>query len=350
MKSLEWILSRTFIVFLFFSFGAWTQVIHTTLTGNVNAYVTTSSSNHNAVPVCTDTRGNSLLRAGMSAKVIGYGNKMAKVKFGNDAQPTSCRNKWAWVPYENIRGVNGRPAPAQTARQAQRARTEAGVCPNGNCDGRSTQSSSQTQSLANLAGILNPDGGFQPLFGAAGRTCSSFVRSNGQLGDFGRRTLAAIRAIDPDNSCFLGGGIPISDRVCPNYKHFSPQQRERYWVYHFAAMAYRETSCNPEISGDGGRSDGLFQLEFDNQLRKTNDNHGRNRGPACKPGIPWNTRELNFQFNCTASIMKLVNCRRNLDKPLGNGTRGSVAWSGLIKPSGKLGVISSELKKFPGCW
>lgn len=328
MKYIEWLLFRALLLACLFGMFAWAHPV-TQLQGNdIKAYV--AGANNVGVRACQG------LRAGMSAHILSRSANMARVKFGNDAQPPECRNKWAWVPYQYL--------PQSTWPSGYQS-TEAGTC--ANCNETRPGSGTTAEEIAAIAGgLLNPTNGFQPLPGGAARDCRQFVSPNGELGDYGRRTIAAIRAQDPGNNCFLGGQIPISRHVCPNYRNFSPRQRERFWVYTFASISHDEATCRPNVSGDGGSSDGLFQLEWSNSLRRRNDNNGRNRGPACKPGISWNTRELNFQFNCTASIIKRMLCNRNTDRPLGNGSPSTIFWSQFQRTNGD---ISNMVRRFPGC-
>lgn len=233
-----------------------------------------------------------------------------------------CAGYWAWVPKRDLQGVT--------------SRTEAQVCEN--CDvTESTSGTGIRDQIASLTGAVGSN--YIPLPGRASQgLCSQFIQPNGQLGDYGRRTLAAIQAVDPGGRCFLGGGIAWSQHVCPGYRNFSPRERERFWVYAFAAIAHDESSCNPNVSGDGGASDGLFQMEYSNWKR-------RYRGQECYPRQPINTRGLKFQFECTASIMRDINCGRS-NRPLGNGNGNTIFWSQLQSTRGD---ISRMIKSYPGC-
>jgi hypothetical protein len=252
----------------------------------------------------------------VTGAIVREGQNFDAVKFNNGP----CAGYWAWVPKRDLQGVT--------------TKTEAQVCEN--CEVTPRRQTVREQIEA-VTGALGSN--YYALPGSAGQgLCSQFVQSNGQLGDYGRRTLAAIQAVDPGGQCFLGGGIAWSQHVCPGYRSFSQRERERFWVYAFAAIAHDESSCNPNVSGDGGASDGLFQMEYSNWKR-------RFRGRECAPRTPINSRGLKFQFECTASIMRDINCGKP-NKPLGNGNGNTIFWSQLQNTNGD---VSRMIKRYPGC-
>ncbi len=332
MRLLKWLLLRALILVFTFGFFTWAGSVTRLQGTNIRAYV--PDKNNKGVRVCKG------LRAGMSAQVLSRGKTMARVKFGNDAQPPECRNRWAWVPHKYIAGGTS-PNAARPPTQDD-AITEAGRCPGGDCSPGASRPTASLEALFSqnyqpLIIVNDNDGSRQSM-----RNCDQFIKLDGSLGPFGRGTLQAIEAVDPGGRCFAGGQIPLA--VCPRYGSFSPSQRLKFWVYAFAAIAHDESGCNPAATNptDGvGGSDGMFQLEYAWWRRRDSDRNAR----FC-PHRPTNSRNLTFQFQCTASILKDVHCassKRPGGRPLG---RGMAFWTQL---QGTSRVTSRMIAAYPGC-
>src|SRR5690606_21225454 len=86
-------------------------------------------------------------------------------------------------------------------------------------------------------------------------------------------------------------------------------------AFAFASIAMVESSCNPEATnkhGTNGRADGLFQLEYSKDLRRQS---GRDK-VFCRTRIPYKTSKLDFQIECSLSIIKDVHCGSSRIRPL----------------------------------
>ncbi|MCB0408207.1 MAG: hypothetical protein KDD34_08390 [Bdellovibrionales bacterium] len=308
---------------IFFGVSAWSHERVRIARNNASAYITKNGKTYKAC---------SPLKTSNTGKLMYEGRNFYKILFDNGI----CAGKWAWVPKQDVVTSSG-------GRSGNTA-TEAETCVN--CQ---KQQGGVTKLFQGLQGVINPPNGFVPLPGSAARSCSQFVNSSGQLGDYGRRTLAAIQKIDPSGLCFVGGGIPISTQVCPGYAGFNQATREKFWVYLFGSIAHDESTCNWRAQnmkdGDGG-SDGLFQLEYANGKRgcKIPNRSACRPRPFCYPDQAHNTKELKFQFECSAAILKQINCSGKKGRVVGNG---AVFWSKLRVSDGD---ISNMIKQFPGCW
>lgn len=328
---MEWLLLRGLLFVFVFGFFAWAHPVTRLQGSNIKAFV--ADKNNRGVRVCQG------LKAGMTAHILTRASTMARVKFGNDAQPPECRNKAAWVPYEFL-PASARPGHATPP--PNQVKTEAGLCPGGDCNPGANNPTASLEALFSqnyqpLVLVPDNDGSRQSM-----RNCHQFIQSNGNLGAYGRRTLQAIEAVDPGGQCFAGGGIPLG--ICPNYSKFTPSQRLKFWVYAFGAIAHDESGCNPAATNltDGvGGSDGLFQLEYAWWRRRDSGRSSR----YC-PHKPTNSKSLTFQFQCTASILKDVHCassRRPAGRPVG---RGIAFWTQL---QGSNRVTSRMIAAYPGC-
>jgi hypothetical protein len=84
--------------------------------------------------------------------------------------------------------------------------------------------------------------------------CDMFIDKDGKVGPWGGKALALIRN-HPD--LYLTAPPKASDApsYCKEFNNFSVEQKERFWVNFFSAVASPESSCQPN-SGHGG----LFQV------------------------------------------------------------------------------------------
>lgn len=227
-------------------------------------------------------------------------------------------------------------SPPKPSRPATRTETEGTVCPD--CDTPKQLKPQANNIMKEVLSKLDSEVAvpimadrkrFSPL-------CSNFIDQHGQLGPWGTHLIKVIDEMDP--SCFYNK-MDVSD-VCPKFSGFSLQKKKQFWAYVFASMATKESSCRPDAQAPGvnGLADGLFQLEYDKSLRTIS---GRDK-KYCKSNVSTNTQDLNFQFECAASIFRDIHCRR--DRSLAN--KGGY-WHELNGADRK---ISELIKQFSGCY
>ncbi len=144
------------------------------------------------------------------------------------------------------------------------------------------------------------------------RGCRNFIDEYGNLGAFGRRLLEAIDTVEKEykdtynSSCFYND-IDVSS-ICPNFKDLTEPMKKKFWAYAFASIAEAESSCNPtghNRNGTNDRADGLFQLEFSWDQRRTS---GRDERFCRTEKGGTNTQDLRFQAECATSIMRDLQC------------------------------------------
>ena len=190
--------------------------------------------------------------------------------------------------------------------------------------------------------------------------CKNLIDDKGVVGPWGARLLEAMDTVDrgmdklnttedkgefmrgadfdlPGRSCFYDQ-IDMTP-ACPKFNTFSMERKKQVYLFMFAALAQKESSCNPKEQGQGvnGLADGLFQLEYSRALR---DGSGRPRD-YCKTNSSVDSQDLTFQFNCTAATLHMVNCTGGYSDI--NTTKGY--WHKL---RGNRWVIQ-KTKTFPGC-
>jgi hypothetical protein len=175
--------------------------------------------------------------------------------------------------------------------------------------------------------------------------CKNFISDSGELGPWGEKFLQAIRAVDnkyqeqKNSSCFQNDAkVGV---LCPGFRKLRTPEKEAFWVHTAACIAHFESSCRPTASARGSydKAIGLFQLEFTTRRRAISE-----RDPVfcqTKSKSTNVTTNIDFQTQCTASIIADVHCKRG--HPLG----GRVGyWEELNHSSGK---ITRCARRFPKC-
>lgn len=173
--------------------------------------------------------------------------------------------------------------------------------------------------------------------------CSSFIKSDGSLGSYGTRLMAAFDRVG--NDCMYDGFNPAN--ICPNYKKFKKADKQKFFAFLFAIIAHYESSCNKRASAPGTNdlAVGLFQLEDSKRARKA---AGRSN-QFCAADRPVNAYDLTFQMECAADTFLTFHCNKNI--PPGQcikiqNKRACGYWQKLNSPKG---AITKKANLFPGC-
>lgn len=169
------------------------------------------------------------------------------------------------------------------------------------------------------------------------RRCGDlFFNTEGEIGEAGREIISAVQ--EHASQC-LYNQLDVSS-VCPNYRSFTPEQKDLFWAFGFAGVAQHESSCNPDEDAQGVNdvADGLFQMEFSWAQRRS---AGRDRElcVAYRPGT--DSQNIRFQAQCSISILRDIHCEQ-YQLPL-NSRHGY--WH-LLRGEG---AIVDKWKQFPGC-
>lgn len=176
--------------------------------------------------------------------------------------------------------------------------------------------------------------------------CKNFITDEGKLGPWGQLAMKAFDAVDQPfkkefgQSCFYEA-MDVSD-VCPNFKNFDMAKKKLFWAYVLASIAQDESSCDPNgrnHSAPNSIADGLFQLEYARHVRAGRDKK------FCKTDRAYETTKMDFQLECTASILRDVHCKNNRRLTYHGGY-----WQELRKYPGKPDRnIVKLIKGFPSC-
>lgn len=119
-----------------------------------------------------------------------------------------------------------------------------------------------------------------PKFSENGADCSNFIQANGDLGSLGRVIVSHLHTIDdPLFFSRTHAGIQAS---CPNWPRMTRAQKEYYWVWLLASIAWKESTCGAATfnrAATHGTAAGLLQL---NKARKDRAWRGGESGESCK--------------------------------------------------------------------
>lgn len=170
--------------------------------------------------------------------------------------------------------------------------------------------------------------GFNPM-------CREFIRPDGSFGKAGNAMIEAISKVG--ERCFYEKAD--FSQICPAYKEFAKEEKQRFLLWLFASIAQIESSCEPTKDGQGtnDKAVGYFQLE---DTKKQRLDAGRDPF-FCKTDQPVNTKALKFQAECAASIFQEGYCTRRI--VIGNGFW---YWQKLNRPDR---AIVKLAKAFPFC-
>lgn len=189
-----------------------------------------------------------------------------------------------------------------------------------------------------------------PDFAKEGAKCGPFITNNGNgkgnYGEYGKIVVSYLQERSDSNILFsdeLPGMVEMPE-ICPKWKKLSRKQKEYFWVYTFAAIAYDESKCDPAArnpKGTNGIAVGLTQM--DHQLSKRSW-----RGPDCKVG---DIAPVKNNLRCALNIMEdLLKGPKGEYKGTGhvyNSGRNTSYWQKLKSPNG--GQIGRLMKTNPLC-
>lgn len=95
---------------------------------------------------------------------------------------------------------------------------------------------------------------FPAIYREHGANCSKFIDSKGQLGVHGKEIASFIEKV-PDSQYFKNS-YPGMKTVCPKWESFSKEKKKYFWVWFFAAVAWKESTCR-EDEIDRGATNGV---------------------------------------------------------------------------------------------
>lgn len=105
-----------------------------------------------------------------------------------------------------------------------------------------------------------------------GANCSKFITTSGEMGPHGKAIVTHLSAIK--GSKFFDNSIGGMNAACPKWSKLSKAEKEYFWVWFFAALAYKESTCKEgQVNGNAthGTAVGYFQLNERIKDRKWRD-------------------------------------------------------------------------------
>lgn len=178
-----------------------------------------------------------------------------------------------------------------------------------------------------------------------GANCSKFITASGEMGSHGKAIVTHLSAIK--GSKFFDNNIGGMNAACPKWSKLSKAEKEYFWVWFFAALAYKESTCKEgQVNGNAthGTAVGYFQLNERIKDRKWRDGDS---GSSCGyievrnsvPNIKCSLEIFNEQLKGAAGAYK------------GDGSiagRGANSyWQDLRQKSNQ--TVVKMVKDFPPC-
>ncbi len=187
--------------------------------------------------------------------------------------------------------------------------------------------------------------GLHDRFEQKGANCNAFIQPNGNYGPHGRVIVNGFKE-NPHLRNLLNDraasarGIP---QLCPRFAQFDEDERVKFWVWAFAAIAWDESTCLPGARAKGVTTTaiGLLQMEMPKNKRAW-------RGGLCKAASVTGPRE---NLLCGMEIMSAHfdgdysgrNCK-------GENARGLILscsyWQKLRKMDSS---IANLIRLYPSC-
>lgn len=208
------------------------------------------------------------------------------------------------------------------------AGTQANTCTDCSSDGT-------PKNISAITDVLKYKHGLPRIGRVYNQRCENFISRRGERGMWGDELLLAIDRVAP--KCMYEK-MNVSS-VCPKFKNFNQQMKENFWLYAFASIAQKESSCDPTVRVPGlpGRlADGLLQLEYEREWRAKAERNPR----WCKTNVAQDTQDITFQMECAVSIFNDTICAKNRSITNGNGYWQKLRYNRSI---------SKMIKGFPAC-
>jgi len=175
--------------------------------------------------------------------------------------------------------------------------------------------------------------------------CSQFIKSDGSYGAIGEYIVELIRAQSSDRS-ITRDDLPTmqgDSSICQNWSQLTQEEREHFWVWSVAAIAWDESKC--------GHKDWMrnrSNREAVGMLQMNHSPSGRNfRGQACRTSASESIMEHRPNVRCGVHILTDLLNPPNMYQTDGNLIAPNSYWDKLRRPSN--GTIDEKVASYPLC-
>ena len=186
---------------------------------------------------------------------------------------------------------------------------------------------------------------FSSIYNTNGANCSKFVTSSGALGPHGKVIVNHLKQIN--GSRFFDNNIGGINAACPKWSKLTKAEKEYFWVWFFAALALKESTCKEgQVNGNAtdGVAVGYFQL---NERTKDRSWRDGDSGKSCgyvevRSSVP--------NIKCSLEIFnEQLKGKNGIYKGNGNivGAGANSYWQDLRKKSNQ--TVIKMVKTFPPC-
>lgn len=183
-------------------------------------------------------------------------------------------------------------------------------------------------------------------FKANGANCSAFIKADGSLGKLGSVITSHISSMG-DDTLFHSENLSGVKTLCPKWSTFNKEQRDYFWVWLFASISWKESTCGADTvnrAATHGTAVGQLQL---NKFKKDRSWRGGESGNSCAVK---NIAPAEASMKCGIEILhEQLKGKDGLYLGDGNlfGKKANSYWHHLRLKSG--GKIIQLMRGFPGC-
>lgn len=141
--------------------------------------------------------------------------------------------------------------------------------------------------------------GLHSSFFSGGADCTEYITNDGRLGTSGEIVAREIMGEGRSTSrseIFFSDDIRGIENTCPNWSRLTDVQKTHFWVWHIAAIAWKEGTC-VENRSRGDATDGAAGGELQVPESWNGPGGRRHRGPGCNVEPVTRGRAVNINGN-----------------------------------------------------
>lgn len=179
-----------------------------------------------------------------------------------------------------------------------------------------------------------------------GADCSAYIDSSGKLGKLGKTIVSHIKSLGPDTQFYKDDHLGIL-KACPNWTGLSKEHKAHYWVWLFAAISWKESTCGAAVTNKAathGTAAGHLQLNLKRNKRAW---RGGTTGNSC--GVA-DIRPDDANIKCGIEILnEQLKGKNGIYEGDGNlyGRKAHAYWQHMTTKNG--GLIMKLVRDFPLC-
>lgn len=177
--------------------------------------------------------------------------------------------------------------------------------------------------------------------------CSQFIKSDGSYGVLGDFVVEQIRSLSSDRA-LTREDLPTmqgDESICPNWQQLTQEEREHFWVWVAAAVAWDESKCghpNWMVNQNNRDAVGMLQMNLNPDRRNF-------RGRPCRTGRGESITQHEPNLRCGVHILSDLLNPPNMYETNGHLYAPNSYWEKLRPRSTRHGSIDEKVASYPLC-